>query len=123
MAQEAPNEVGSLRSGDLKIYQTIIGVSEVPVVEIVIPCKESGAPQGMQERDDFVSILHSQLTDFNADLSNVNPPSFKPLPLWFIDVFIKHDHAARQRFTVFVVRASLARLIASPIASRVILPR
>lgn len=75
----------------------------------------------MQQRNDFLTVIHPTFANLDADLPHVNPPSLKLTALRLKNVFIEEFHAARRRFSPLAVKASLASAIASAIASRLML--
>jgi hypothetical protein len=77
----------------------------------------------MQQRNNPLAILHVGAANFHANLSEVNLPGFKLLPLTQANIFIQNVYAARRRLSVFSSNASFAKLTASAIALRLTLPK
>ena len=121
--QEGTNELRGFTRFDVEINQTIVAMSKAGIIKVSVPCEERRAVQAVQQGNDLVKILHSEPANFNPNLPHANPPHFEPPSLRFVDVFIENDHAARLRLSILVVSASLARLMASPMASRLMLFR
>jgi hypothetical protein len=72
VTKKAANIFGSFVCGGVQEYQAVFGVSQIRFVEIHIACEKTGTPQGMQQWDYIVPILHPTPTYFKADLTEMN---------------------------------------------------
>ncbi len=68
------------------------------------------------------AILQPLAADFHTNPPEVNLPGCKLLTLTSTNIFIQNVHAACRRLPIFSSNASLAKLTASAIASRLTLP-
>ncbi len=76
----------------------------------------------MEQRDNIRTIFHPKATNFNSDLSNAQLAGMQSFPFNDANVFVKDIHAARCRRSDFSIKALLANMTTSAIASWVIRP-
>lgn len=118
MSQEPANKLRRLIGSHIKIDQAIVRMAEPPKIEVFVACEEGWPTQGVQQRNDFFQVIHSELANVNTHLPHTNVPCFKLPAVVLKDVLVEYVHAARRRVSRFAINASLASEIASAIASR-----
>lgn len=87
------------------------------MIEAMISCEKRRVTKSMQQWDDVITIFHTEPTDFDTNLPEVNLASAEPFAFEGADVFIQNIHAARCRLSAFSMSASPASERTSAIAA------
>lgn len=74
MAKESAHILSSLHRTHRKPYQTVMGMTEVPIVEAEVAGEEGRLSLLVQERDDLL-VQDSLPGDIVSDLPRPNPPA------------------------------------------------
>jgi len=91
MAEEPADETRCLVRAHCQTNDAVMGMAKRATVESQIACKERGAFDSVQERDDL-PILHAWPPDLMPYLAGPNAPAAQQLPLIFRNILIKDVH-------------------------------
>ncbi len=116
-AEETRSILSDFIEGDIKMNQTITWVKQARMIKTMIPREKSWKAKGLEQRDDVRTIFHPKAANFNPNLSNVQLTGAQAVTFNDAEVFVEDIHAARCRCADFSIKASLASLTTSAIAS------
>jgi len=122
VTEKAANVLCGFIVPDVEENEAIFLVQQCGMIKAVIKGKKGRMFQPMQQRKNILAILHAEAANACTNLSEVNLLRHEQVALTLANVLIKNVHAARRCSPIFSSKASLAKLTASAIASRLTLP-